>query len=175
MSDIILIVDRNNTPIGSAQRHEAHAEGLIHRIVRLFVFNDKGEIFLQKRSMTVDNSPGLWDQSAAGHVDIGETDLEAVRREAREEIGLDVDQPTKVGTYFTESEKVSEGKMLRRFNVLYAVETDQPITIDQDEVVGGEWLSLTELRRRIARSPEDYTGGFAKALEFYDEKQSTGS
>lgn len=45
-------------------------------------------MLLQKRSKNKDSHPGLWDISAAGHVDSGETPLEAAVREVEEEIGI---------------------------------------------------------------------------------------
>lgn len=35
--------------------------------------------------------PGMWDLSAGGHVDSGETSIQAIHRELLEELGLDVD------------------------------------------------------------------------------------
>lgn len=46
MADIIQIVDEDNNPIGVAERKRAHNEGLIHRVVRLLVFDENGRLFL---------------------------------------------------------------------------------------------------------------------------------
>ena len=66
--------------IGREPRSVVHARGLRHRAVHVLVFNSAGELFLQKRSMTKDNDPGLWDSSCSGHVDAGETYDEAAVR-----------------------------------------------------------------------------------------------
>ena len=49
------------------------------------------DILLQRRSDQVKNWPGYWDISAAGHVSLGETPLDAALREAQEEIGITLD------------------------------------------------------------------------------------
>ena len=58
--------------------------------MHVLVFNSRGEIFLQKRSMTKDREPGKWDSSSSGHVDSGEDYDACAVRELREEIGLHV-------------------------------------------------------------------------------------
>ena len=55
----------------------------------MLLFNSRGELLLQKRSIWKDRNPGRWDSSAAGHLDSGEGYLEAARRELREELGVE--------------------------------------------------------------------------------------
>ena len=74
--------------IGDATRAEVHGNNLRHRAVHILVFNHSSEIFLQKRSRWKDRHPGLWDSSAAGHVDAGEDYDEAADRELNEELGV---------------------------------------------------------------------------------------
>ena len=57
-----------------------HAKQLRHRAVHVLVFDEKGAVFLQKRSMGKDSCPGTWDSSCSGHLDAGEDyDAAAVR------------------------------------------------------------------------------------------------
>ena len=74
--------------IGQRTRSEIHRLGLIHRAVHALVFNSSGRLFLQQRSLSKDMNPGLWDSSAAGHVDAGENYDDCVVREVREELGI---------------------------------------------------------------------------------------
>ena len=64
----IVFVDKNDNVIGSGTREEALQKGIIRRIVRIFLFNSKGELLIQKRSSNV-RLPGKWVQSVGGHVD----------------------------------------------------------------------------------------------------------
>src|SRR5580692_2637126 len=86
------IVNARDEIIGRAPRHEVHARGLWHRAVHVLVFNARGEVFLQKRSVLKDTAKGKWDSSSSGHVDTGETYDACAVRELREEIGLTVTQ-----------------------------------------------------------------------------------
>ena len=91
MSDEIFdVVNERDEVIGQETRQEVHRRGLLHRAVHVLIYNGKGEIFLQKRSMTKDSCPGLWDSSASGHVDSGEEYDACSVREVREELGVDL-------------------------------------------------------------------------------------
>jgi isopentenyldiphosphate isomerase len=84
------LVDREGNPAGQASREECHGNPLlIHLVVHLHVLDHDGRLLLQKRSMTKDTNPGRWDTSVGGHVRAGEEVLEALRREAQEELGID--------------------------------------------------------------------------------------
>jgi len=88
--EIFDVVDPNDQVIGQQSRSEVHRLGLRHRAIHLLVFNAKGELFLQKRSMKKDCFPGTWDSSVSGHVDTGEEYDACALREPREEIGLEL-------------------------------------------------------------------------------------
>src|SRR5688572_8223773 len=86
--EIFDIVDEHDQVIGQKPRRLVHQEGDRHRAIHVLVFNRKGEVFLQKRSMSKDTFPGAWDSSASGHLDCGEDYDACAIRELREEIGL---------------------------------------------------------------------------------------
>jgi len=164
----IIVVDEDNKEVGTAEMSDAHKNGLIHRIVRIFLFNSKGELFLQQRSYKMSSSPGLWDQSAGGHVDEGETNLEAAVRESEEEIGLKNTELEEAGTYYAETDQSVSGQTLKRFNILYTATSDSPLILDPYEVESGRWVKLEELDQLILEKPEDFTTGLVGALKFYD-------
>lgn len=164
----VLVVDEEDTVIGAMERDQAVKKGLIVRIVRIFLFNTKGELFLQKRGPNVD-FPNLWDQSVGGHVDEGEDYLTAARREMKEEIGLNGVMLKEVGKYYTESEYIN-GKF-KRFNMLYTVRSDQPLTLAPEEVAEGVWLSLPVLEKMITDTPKKFTQGFIRAYKFYQNSK----
>src|SRR2546427_9918459 len=91
--EIFDVVNDRDEIIGRNTRAEVHRLGLQHRAVHILVFNSRGEIFLQKRSMKKDCFPGAWDSSASGHLDSGETYGACAVRELREEIGLELAGP----------------------------------------------------------------------------------
>ena len=162
----VTIVNKDDEVIGAMERDQAVKEGQIVRIVRIFLFNTSGELFLQKRGPNVD-FPNLWDQSVGGHVDEGEDYMAAALRELKEEIGLEGVVLESVEKYYTESEYL-HGKF-KRFNMLYAAVSDKPLTLNPDEVADGAWQSKSKLQQMINDSPDKFTHGFIKAYEIYQE------
>ncbi len=90
--EIFDVVNERDEVVGQAPRSEVHAKKLLHRAVHVLVFNSRGQLFLQKRSMTKDTAKGKWDSSASGHLDSGEDYNVCAVREAWEEIGLKLDR-----------------------------------------------------------------------------------
>ena len=56
--EIFDIVNERDEVVGQNTRREVHARGLWHRAVHVLVFNARGEVFLQKRSMLKDTASG---------------------------------------------------------------------------------------------------------------------
>jgi len=169
MSDpLVLIVDKNDKPIGSATKQESWEKGLVHRIVRFMVEDRQGNILLQKRSDKLPLYPGRWDNSAAGHVDDGEDYLTAAKRELKEEIGLDVKTLEEIGNYYNEA--THEWRKLNRFNRIYRLVIDpkQKIDFNPGEVSEVKWFSVNEAKKLIKEHPELVTDGLRDVItKFY--------
>jgi isopentenyl-diphosphate delta-isomerase type 1 len=89
-ADLFDIVDEYDQVIGQAPRSECHGNpSLVHRVAHVLVFDGNGRLLLQKRSMHKDIQPGRWDTSVGGHLDPGESYLEAACREMNEELGIE--------------------------------------------------------------------------------------
>jgi len=87
--EMLEVVDKDGKVQGLAKRSDIHRDpSLIHRVVHVLVFDNKGRLLLQKRSMNKDVAPGKWDTSVGGHVNPGEGILEAAKREMKEELGV---------------------------------------------------------------------------------------
>ncbi len=94
------VVNHKGEVISILPRSRIHGDpSLIHRVVHVLVFNTKGDLLLQKRSMSKDVAPGRWDTSVGGHLNPGEDPLSAARREMREELGISFGEPKFLYTY----------------------------------------------------------------------------
>lgn len=149
------VVDAQDRVIRQAPRREVHAKGWLHRAVHVLVFNRAGEVFLQKRSMAKDKSPGLWDSSCSGHLDAGEDYDHAAWRELQEEIGLKLEKPPVRWFRVEACEDTGE-----EFVWVYRLESEGPFVLCQKEIERGEWLAPDALSRRIAAGPENYCSAF---------------
>jgi len=154
--EIFDVVNRRDEVIGQASRADVHARGLMHRAAHVLLFNSRGEVFLQKRSLTKDKSPGLWDSSASGHVDSGEDYDACAVREVREELGLTPTQPPQ--RLF----KLSAGDETDQEHVwVYEGEAEGPFALNADEIECGEWVAPQEVTRRLAERPQEFSSAFA--------------
>lgn len=160
----ITFVDKNDNPIGAGTRQEASEKGYICRIARIFVFNSKGQLLIQKRGPTV-SIPDKWDDSVAGHVDEGEDYLEAAHREAAEEMDIQDVELTKVSKYYTERFDPTDSRVVgKRFNTLYKTVYDGAVVPDPQDIADIKWMELTELESWMAKQPEDFAPGFLSAF-----------
>ena len=155
------IVDDENKVIGQRSRAVVHAENLHHRAVHVFVFNSAGELFLQKRSHLKDAHPGLWDSSAAGHLDVGESYVDCAVRELNEELGISV-QP---GDLKLEAQISSSENTGWEFVELFSTTCKGKVRYPCSEVECGAWFPMDEIRAWTARRPQDFASGFLESLK----------
>ncbi|MDE6235635.1 MAG: NUDIX domain-containing protein [Muribaculaceae bacterium] len=140
------IVDEQGNIIGAATRGECHnGSKLLHPVVHLHVFDRAGRLYLQKRPDWKDIQPGKWDTSVGGHVDLGENILQALRREAKEELGLEIGGAAELlRQYVFESER--ERELVNAFRIV----TDLSPT-PSDELDGGRFWSREEIDSALGR------------------------
>ncbi len=85
--EFLPVVNEEGKIIGKASRQECHRNPeLMYPVVRLHLFNQEGQILLQKRNRESDIEPNKWDASVAGHVHFNETIENALIRECKEEL-----------------------------------------------------------------------------------------
>ncbi|MES2014706.1 MAG: NUDIX domain-containing protein [Patescibacteria group bacterium] len=168
----IVYVDEHDNVIGAGPRREALEKGITHRVARIFLFNKKGEVLMQKRAEHLLSLPGRWDQSAAGHVDEGESYLQAAEREMREEIGLSNIPLALVGKFFY-TEEIDEPLVKKRFNTLYTAKYDGEIHFNTDEVSEVRWIPPAQLKQLMEAKPSDFTQGSIESFKYLSEQSAT--
>lgn len=122
-------------------------------IVFLYRYGKNGLEFLwQRRSEEIDRYPGDWDISAGGHINLGESNVDAAVREAREEIGAEIstDELEFVTMYpFNKN----------RFAWIYLVDwtgKTEEFHFDDKEVLEVRWVEygkMNEFREKYAKAP----------------------
>jgi len=164
--EIFDVVNERDEVIGRKPRSEVHRLGLLHRAVHVLVFNSRGEIFLQKRSMNKDREPGKWDSSTSGHVDSGEDYDACAVRELREEIGLIV-QKTPVRLFKIDACAETD----QEFVWIYRCQAEGPFQLDPEEIERGEWVTPEAVTRWIVEKPEDFASAFRLIWKKYSTKE----
>lgn len=154
--ELFPIVDEAGNIVDAATRGECHdGSRRLHPVVHLHVFNSRGELYLQKRPAWKDIQPGRWDTAVGGHVDLGENVEQALRREAREELGITGFTPEPLGSYVFESDR--ERELVYAFRTVY----DGDIR-PSDELDGGRFWTAEDIRSRLGG--EVFTPNFENEL-----------
>lgn len=166
--EIFDLVDMDDRVIGQAARSRVHAEGLLHRAVHILVFNAKGELFIQKRSMSKDLCPGMWSSSCAGHLDSGEDYDHAARREFAEELGI---IPPPLERLFKIPACKGTG---HEFVWVYRCESEGPFKLSAEEVEKGEWRSPVGLAAFMEEHAREYTLSLRTVWAAYENHCKAG-
>ena len=145
-NEIFPIVDENGNILGQVTRGHAHdGSKILHPVVHLHVFNSRGELYLQHRPAWKDIQPDKWDTAVGGHIDLGESVGDALKREVREELGITEFTPESLGHYVFESNREKELVYVHRCTY------DGPISPSKNELSGGRFWSPEEIRANIGK------------------------
>jgi isopentenyl-diphosphate delta-isomerase len=151
----LILVDEANHAIGSAGKTAVHRAGMLHRAFSIFVVDERGRILLQQRSRQKYHSGGLWANSCCGHPRPGERTLAAARRRLHEELG--VTSPLTFAFFARYQTALDHGMQENEFVYVYFGPLRSTVQPDPSEVSSVEFLSPTEIRRRIRERPDAFT------------------
>jgi isopentenyl-diphosphate Delta-isomerase len=161
MTEVIL-VDERDTPLGTMEKMEAHRKGILHRAFSIFIFNDKGEMLLQKRAMDKYHNASLWTNACCSHPNPGENILNAAIRRLKEEMGFSIE--LKPLFQFTYKAEFSNGLTEHEFDHVFSGIYNGEVVPDKREVQDHCYKSIAEIDRDIAAHPEKYTAWFKIAF-----------
>ncbi len=143
--ELFPLVDEEGRVIGSATRGECHdGSKRLHPVVHLHVFDPVGRLYLQQRPLWKDIQPGKWDTAVGGHVDFGEEIADALRREVREELGVEDFTPEFLLRYVFESDR--ERELVHVYKTVYEGYINPSAELD-----GGRFWALDEILEAIGK------------------------
>ncbi|MBW4051072.1 MAG: isopentenyl-diphosphate Delta-isomerase [Proteobacteria bacterium] len=88
-AESLILVDEADREVGFMSKARCHeGNGVLHRAFSLLIFNDRGELLLQRRSAAKRLWPHYWSNSCCSHPRRAETLEKAIHRRLHEELGL---------------------------------------------------------------------------------------
>jgi isopentenyldiphosphate isomerase len=144
IKEMLEIINPDGDTIGVMPRSVVHGNpALLHRVVHVLLFNDKGELLLQKRSMNKDVAPGKWDTSVGGHVAPSEDLIDAARREMEEELGVLPDELTPLYSYLYKNNFESE------LVYTHTCVHNGPFPFSKEEIEEARFWSIDDINKAI--------------------------
>ncbi len=143
-----------------ASREDCHKKGLWHRAVYAFIIDKNSNVLLQKRSKEKKLWPNLWDVTLGGHVDSGEFGRQALIREAKEELGLDLNDDDIKYLVGSTSINIKGNIINKHYNECYLIKKDidvSKIKLQKEEVSEVKYFSKEDILNRISNNFEGLT------------------
>ena len=164
MSEAVILVDENDSAIGSASKVSAHYQaGLLHRAFSVLMFDREGRLLLQKRADDKVTFPGVWANSCCSHPLSSDTESElidasgvkrAAIRKLHQELGISPDELSLDDFHFVTkmmySARMNADWIEREIDHILVIQADVDIKINQNEVSEIKWVSKQELRQILA-------------------------
>jgi isopentenyl-diphosphate delta-isomerase len=158
----VILVDHLDNQIGLMEKMQVHQRGLLHRAFSVFVFNEKGELLLQKRAMGKYHSPGLWTNTCCSHPSLGEDNLTAANRRLQEEMGM---QCTLSKAFdFIYHAHLENNLIEHEFDHVYFGRSNANPQVNTEEVCDWKWMPLYDVFVDVQMNSEKYTEWFKIAL-----------
>ena len=165
IEDNVILVDVQDNQIGLMPKLEAHEKGVLHRAFSVFIFNNKGELMLQRRALSKYHSPGLWTNTCCSHQRDGESNILAAKRRLNEEMGFVAELIEK--TSFVYKANFDNGLTEHELDHIIVGKYNHSPVINSSEVDSWKWMSMEDIRNNINDQPHNYTAWFKIIFEKY--------
>lgn len=145
ISEVLDLVDENDQVIQTLTRDEIYAKDLKYvRVIELFIRNKDGKLWIPIRGLHKRIAPGGYDIGAGGHVEHGESYLDALRKEVAEELFWNIDdfEVKQLGKYGPK-----DG--LNTISMVYEIETDTEPKLNPEDFISAEWITPKDLAVKI--------------------------
>lgn len=174
--ELVDIVDENNKLTGQVEeRWVAYNKGLWRRTVSCWILNENGEVLLQKRTANKLRNPNKWAKTG-GQVDCGETVEQAIFREVKEELGIEIpEKQIKV----IDVHKGSDKNKRFTYNFIFVVNHKiEDYILQKEEVADVKYITIEEMELAKKNNDSDYTfcnwsnEDFSREMNFIKNKRN---
>ncbi len=165
MNDEVILVNETDEFVGTMDKLEAHQKGLLHRAFSIFIFNDAGQLLLQRRANGKYHSAGLWANTCCSHPRPEESTMDAAKRRLKEEMGIETDLEKKFD--FIYRAQLDNGLIEYEFDHVFTGQYNGNPVPDINEVSEYRWVSIPTLKSEIEQYPEKYSEWLKIAIDSF--------
>jgi len=153
----VVLVDGQDNDLGEMDKMDAHLNGgHLHRALSGFVFNDKGELLIQKRASHKYHNPNIWANTVCTHPQKDEPVEQATKRRLKEELGFTADFKW-IGQFIYKATFPNGLTEWEFDNVCVAKYDGAPIRVNPDQVAEVRWVTRQRLEKEISQNPENFS------------------
>lgn len=152
----VVLVDEKNKVLGTKSKAKVHGETTpLHRAFSVFIFDNNNRLLLQQRAKHKKAWPLIWSNSCCGHPMLEESNVEAVKRRCKFELGIEVVHILEVAPYryCFSYQDVMENEICPIFVARYKGD----INININEVQSTQWINWEEWLQQVEFSPSQYS------------------
>jgi isopentenyl-diphosphate delta-isomerase len=170
MTDYLILVDKNDNPIGTEEKVTCHLpNGKLHRAFTVLLFNKEGKLLLTRRSQSKMLWPGDWDGTVASHPRKSETYVSSAERRLPEELGASckLDYLFKFEYHVPYADVGSENEICG--TLIGEVSEPFSLKLVKDEISEAKWIGSKELFLDVEKNPQSYCPWMIVALYLLSE------
>ncbi len=158
-SEQLILVDRDDNELGYLSKALCHdGAGKLHRAFSLFLFNEDGELLLQRRGEGKRLWPGFWSNSCCSHPRRGESMDTATARRLRDELNIETSLEHLYSFCYTADfgDAGSENELCH----VYLGRIESEVRPNDSEIAAIRFVSARALDRELLQSPGRFTPWF---------------
>ena len=169
MEEQVVLISENDEVLGLMDKMQAHENGLLHRAFSVFLFNEKGEVLLQKRAAEKYHSPNQWTNAVCSHPRDGETYLEGAQRRLKEELGIEA-MELSPKFHFIYKADVGGNLWEHELDHVFTGNYDGNFSLNDEEVSEIRYIAMEALDAEMESNPENFTEWFKIILGEYKDR-----
>lgn len=153
----LVLVNENDEDIGSMPKRDCHlGDGILHRAFSIFIFNQSGDVLLQKRSDQKFLWPGYWSNACCSHPRTGESPTDAAHRRLEQELGIETDL-TFLYKFVYRSRFEDIGSEHELCWVWSGITESHEIDANANEIAEWRFVTRDDLQSELAAHPDRFT------------------
>lgn len=158
-SEQLILVNSNDEELGFASKAQCHdGDGVLHRAFSLFLFNDAGELLLQRRAAGKRLWPRFWSNSCCSHPRRGESMQVATQRRLEDELNISAELQSVYSFQYQAGfgEQGSENELCH----VYLGRIGGVVRPNVSEIEAVRFVTVDAISQELENAPQHFTPWF---------------